>query len=154
MPQKSLVCANLGKRMMWHVWYALKTEGLPPVFPLLLCSLSEPSRSLPRIAQLPDTDEMMEWDKSQHEELSCESSGASHTCAQAPAPTAVHPSSLWPWQGAEGGRGAQRCGVLHAARLEGLESHEGRGGSDLLPFAVSLWSLWNGKCLPCVNGLL
>lgn len=34
------------------------------------------------------------------------------TCAQAPAPTAVHLSSLWLWQGAGGGCGAQRCGVL------------------------------------------
>lgn len=119
-----------------------------------LCSLSEPSTSLPRTAQLPDTDETMEQDNSQHEELSCESSGPSHTCARAPAAIAVHLSSLWLWQGAVGGRGAQQCGVLPAACLEGLESLEGSGGSELLLFTVSLWSLWNGKCLPCVNGLL
>lgn len=93
----------------------------------------------------------MEWDKFQHEELSCESSAPSHKYPWAPAPTAVHPAVC--------GCGrvlgeAQRCGVLPAARLEGLESHEGSGSSELLPLAGSLGSLWKGKCLPGVNGLL
>lgn len=51
-----------------------------------LCSLSEPSTSLPRTAHLPDTDETMEQDNSQHEKLSCESSRPSHTWLQRPQP--------------------------------------------------------------------
>lgn len=96
-------------------------------------------------------------EKPLHGGPSCESFGPSQTCARGPASADVLPSrSRWLRQGAVGGR-LRLPGVavfLPQHVREDLESCEGSGGPDPLPFAVPLWSLQNGKCLPCVNWLL